>query len=180
MANQTVFGIYSTRNDAEIAVTALKNASVSRADVSVLLPQDVESKPLPRPTGRSTKAPAAATAGAGSGAVVGGTLGWLAGVGALIIPGLGPFLAAGPLVATLVGMGVGGAVGGAAGGLIGLGIPETEAKLYEGRLLKGAILVAVQCGSAEQLAQARGVMAETGAQDISVSAEASEITSDAA
>lgn len=174
----SVFGIYLTRNDAEAAVDALKAVNFTDSDISVLLPQEVESQSLP--TQRTTKAPAAATAGAGSGAVVGGTIGWLAGVGALVIPGLGPFLAVGPMVATLLGAGVGGAVGGAAGGLIGLGIPEREAKLYEGRLLKGAILVAVQCGSADLAAQAKSVMAETGAEDVSVSTDTRDIDSDAA
>lgn len=174
----SVFGIYLTRNDAEAAVGALKAANITDSDISVLLPQDVESQSLP--TQRATKAPAGATAGAGSGAVVGGTIGWLAGVGALVIPGLGPFLAAGPLVATLLGAGVGGAVGGAAGGLIGLGIPEREAKLYEGKLLKGAVLVAVQCGSSEQAAQTKNVMAETGAEDVSVSTDVTEIDRNAA
>ena len=178
MTNPTVFGIYLTSNDAQTAVSGLKTAGISSSEISVLLPQDVESKALP--TERSTKAPAGARAGAGSGAVVGGTLGWLVGVGALIIPGLGPFLAAGPMVATLVGMGVGGAVGGATGGLIGLGIPEKEAKAYEGRLLGGAILVAVHGTNSEQLAQARSVLAETGAQDISVSVEASDVKREAA
>jgi hypothetical protein len=178
MANGTVFGIYLTRNDAEAAVTALQAANFASSDVSVLLPQDVESQNLP--TQRTTKAPAAATAGAGSGAVVGGTIGWLAGMGALVIPGIGPFLAVGPLVATLIGAGVGGAVGGAAGGLIGLGIPEREAKIYEGRLLKGAILVAVQCSAHEQAAQAKSVLAETGAENISISGEASDLTRTAA
>ena len=174
----SVFGIYLTRNDAEAAVSALKAAGFQDSDVSVLVPQDIEKNSLP--TQRATKAPAGATAGAGSGAVVGGTIGWLAGVGALLIPGLGPFIAAGPLVATVVGAGVGGAVGGAAGGLIGLGIPEREAKLYEGRLLKGAILVAVQCRAAEQATQARNVMAETGAEDVSVSADTTSVDRKAA
>jgi hypothetical protein len=174
----SVFGIYLTRNDAEAAVDALKAVNFTDSDISVLLPQEVESQGLP--TQRATKAPAAATAGAGSGAVVGGTIGWLAGVGALVIPGLGPFLAAGPMLATLLGAGVGGAVGGAAGGLIGLGIPEREAKIYEGRLLKGAVLVAVQCGSSEQAGQAKSAMVETGAEDVSISAEAKEIDRNAA
>jgi hypothetical protein len=178
MANQMVFGIYLTRKDAEAAVTALQAVNFSNSDVSVLVPQDAENQNLP--TQRTTKAPAAATAGAGSGAVVGGTIGWLAGMGALVIPGIGPFLAVGPLVATLIGAGVGGAVGGAAGGLIGLGIPEREAKIYEGRLLKGAILVAVQCKTYDQAAQARSVLAETGAEDISISGEASDLSRSAA
>ncbi|MGA8432603.1 MAG: DUF3341 domain-containing protein [Candidatus Sulfotelmatobacter sp.] len=178
MTPSSVFGIYLTRNDAEAAVDALKAVNFTESNISVLLPQEVENQSLP--TQRTSKAPAAATAGAGSGAVVGGTIGWLAGVGALVIPGLGPFLAAGPLVATLVGAGVGGAVGGGAGGLIGLGIPEREAKLFEGRLLKGAVLVAVQCSSSEQSAQAKNVMAETGAEEVSVSADATEIDRNAA
>src|SRR5206468_4762230 len=92
---------------------------------------------------KHTKAPEGATTGAGTGAVVGGALGWLAGIGALAIPGLGPFIAAGPIMAALAGAGVGGTVGGVTGALIGLGIPEYEAKRYEGRITKGGILLSV-------------------------------------
>ena len=167
-----VLGIYSTRDGAESAVDALRRAGFSSADISVLLPEDASSNGEERIAGEhSTKAPQGAKAGAGSGAVVGGALGWLAGMGALIIPGLGPFLAAGPLVTTLIGAGVGGAIGGFAGALIGLGIPEEEAKLYEARMQKGGILVAVQCDTAKQVQKAKATMEAPGAADITVSAE---------
>lgn len=111
--------------------------------------------------------------GAGSGAVIGGALGWLAGVGALAVPGLGPVLAAGPIVAALAGVGVGGAVGGIAGALVGLGIPEYEAKRYEGRIRKGGILLSVHCDSSEWSRRAKSILENTGAEDVSSAGEAS-------
>jgi Protein of unknown function (DUF3341) len=169
--NKSVFGVYLTRSEVESAVTTLRDTGFSNSDVSVLLPENLGSHELV--TEKSTKAPEGATAGAGSGAVVGGALGWLAGIGALVIPGIGPFIAAGPLVATLLGVGVGGALGGFTGALVGLGIPEYEAKRYEGRLLKGGILVAVHCENAEEVKRAKSVMEVTGAEEISSSSEAS-------
>jgi hypothetical protein len=167
-----VLGLYSTRDSAESTVDALRSAGFSSSDVSVLLPEDTRSTGEGRIAGEhSTKGPQGATAGAGSGAILGGALGWLAGIGALIIPGLGPFLAAGPLVTTLIGAGVGGAIGGFAGALVGLGIPEEEAKLYEARMRKGGILVAVHCDTEEQVQKAKAVMETWGAADITVSAE---------
>ena len=162
---KSVFGIYVARSEVEAAVTALRKVGFSNSDISVLLPGN----PGPREvvTERNTKAPEGAAAGAGSGAVVGGALGWLAGIGALVIPGLGPFIAAGPLVATLVGIGVGGAFGGFAGALVGLGIPEHEATRYQGRLLKGGILLATHCDTTDQIMQAKRVMEVTGADDVS-------------
>src|ERR1700731_3193894 len=130
--NKSVFGICSSRSAVENAISALKNAGFQHSDVSVLLPQNLGSKEIG--TEKNTKAPEGATTGAGSGAVIGGTLGWLVGIGALAIPGLGPFIAAGPIMAALAGMGVGGAVGGVTGALVGMGIPEFEAKRYEGRV----------------------------------------------
>jgi hypothetical protein len=137
--NKSVFGIYLTRSDVESAVTAFKDAGFSSSDISVLLPENLGFKDLV--TDKSTKAPEGAAVGAGSGAAIGGALGWLVGAGALAIPGIGPVIAAGPIVAALAGIGVGGALGGFAGVLIGVGIPEYEAKRYEGRILKGGILV---------------------------------------
>jgi len=167
--SKSVFGIYSTRLDAERAGTALGEAGFANADISVLLPENPN--PADVVAEKSTKAPEGAVAGTGSGAVVGGTIGWLAGVGALLIPGLGPFLAAGPVAAALVGAGAGGALGGFVGTLIGLGIPESEAKAYEGRLMTGGILMAVHCATAAQVQRAIAVVKRTGAQDISTSAE---------
>jgi hypothetical protein len=169
---RTVFGVYSTRDNAESALDALRSAGFSSSNVSVLLPENMGPTGDERIAGEhSTKAPQGATAGAGSGAVVGGALGWLAGMGALIIPGLGPFLAAGPLVAALVGAGVGGALGGFVGSLIGIGIPEDEAKLYEARMRKGSVLLAVQCATEGQVQEAEATVKDSGATDITVSAE---------
>ena len=169
--SKSVFGIYLTRAESDSAVTALKDAGFSGSDVSVLVPE----KPGSQDQGsdKTTKAPEGAAFGAGSGAAVGGALGWLVGVGALAIPGIGPVIAAGPIVATLAGIGVGGALGGFTGVLIGVGIPEYEAKKYQGILLKGGILVAVHCDSLEEIKRARKIMEVTGAQDISTVGEAS-------
>jgi hypothetical protein len=166
-----VFGIYLTRSSVESAVSALKHAGFSNSDVSILLPGNVQSEQLA--TEQSTKAPAGAAVGAGSGAVVGGALGWLIGVGALAIPGIGPVIAAGPLLAALAGIGIGGALGGFAGSLVGMGIPEYEAKRYEGELLKGGILVVVDCETDEEVNRAKHVFQSSGAQDIAVSRETS-------
>ena len=169
--NKSVFGIYSSRSAVENAVTALKDAGFQQSDVSVLLPENLGNREIA--TEKNTKAPEGATAGAGSGAVIGGTLGWLVGIGALAIPGLGPFIAAGPIMAALAGAGVGGAVGGVTGALVGMGIPEFEAKRYEGRLQKGGILVSVHCDTSEEVKRAKDILQRTGAEDISSAGEAS-------
>jgi hypothetical protein len=111
--------------------------------------------------------------GAGTGAVIGGALGWLAGVGAIAIPGVGPFLAAGPIMAALAGAGVGGTAGGLVGALIGMGIPEYEAKRYEGRIRKGGILLSVHCDNSEWTSKAKDILERTGAEDVSSTGEAS-------
>jgi hypothetical protein len=123
-------------------------------------------------TEKATKAPEGAAAGAGSGAVIGGALGWLVGIGSLAIPGLGPFIAAGPILAALAGLGVGGAVGGFVGALVGMGIPEYEAKRYEGRIKKGGILVSIHCDDSEWVKKAKETLKVTGAEDISSTGEA--------
>jgi hypothetical protein len=169
--NKSVFGFYSSRGGVESAVTALKDAGFQHSDVSVLLPENLGNKEIA--TEKNTKAPEGATTGAGSGAVIGGTLGWLVGIGALAIPGLGPFIAAGPIMAALAGMGVGGAVGGVTGALVGMGIPEFEAKRYEGRLQKGGILVSVHCDTSEEIKRGKDILERTGAEDISSAGEAS-------
>src|ERR1041384_6845570 len=135
MANKAVFGLYSTRRQVENAVYELKTQGFRNADVSVLFSENVGTKDFAQKKG--TKAPEGMATGATSGAVVGGALGWLSGIGALAIPGVGPLIAAGPIIAALTGVGVGGAVGGVAGGLVGMGIPEYEAKRYEGRIKSG-------------------------------------------
>lgn len=169
--NKSVFGIYSNRSGVENAVTTLKDSGFQHSDVSVLLPENLGSREIA--TEKNTKAPEGATTGAGSGAVIGGTLGWLVGIGALAIPGLGPFIAAGPIMAALAGVGVGGAVGGVTGALVGMGIPEFEAKRYEGRLQKGGILVSVHCDTSEEVKRAKDILQSTGAEDISSAGEAS-------
>jgi hypothetical protein len=177
--SQSVFGIYFTRTQVESAVDALKDAGFSHSDVSVLLPEEnVQSAELA--TDGSTKAPEGAAVGLGSGAALGGALGWLIGLGALAIPGIGPVIAAGPLVAALAGIGIGGALGGFAGALVGVGIPEYEAKKYEGELLKGGILVAVRSETREQTERAQHVLSSSGAQDVAASREVSSEASKAA
>ena len=147
--NKSVFGIYSSRSGVENAVVALKDSGFQHSDVSVLLPENLGNREIS--TEKNTKAPEGAATGAGSGAVIGGTLGWLVGIGALAIPGLGLFVAAGPIMAMLSGIGVGGVLGGIAGALAGLGTPEYEAKRYEGRIRKGGILLSVHCDDREWL-----------------------------
>jgi hypothetical protein len=169
--NKSVLGVYSNRNSVENTIGAIRDAGFERTDISVLLPENLGSNELA--TQKETKAPEGATAGAGSGAVIGGTLGWLVGIGTLAIPGLGPFIAAGPIMAALAGVGVGGAVGGFAGALVGLGIPEYEAKRYEGRLQKGGILLSVHCDTSEEIDEVKHIMERTGAEDISSATESS-------
>src|ERR1700733_4763828 len=165
------FGIFSTMAAADFATDSLIRAGFTAGDISALIPENLGNRQIG--TEKSTKAPEGAATGAGSGAVVGGALGLLAGIGALAIPGVGPFLAAGPLMATLAGIGVGGAVGGFTGALIGLGIPEYEAKRYEGYIQKGAILLSVHCDTNEEIRHAKEVMKMSGAEDISSTGESS-------
>ena len=165
MANTSVFGIYPTRDQVERAIDELRNQGFRATDVSALWPENVGSKDLG--TELHSKAPEGAAAGAGTGAVIGGTLGWLAGIGALAIPGVGPFIAAGPIVAALAGAGAAGAVGGIAGALIGYGVPEYEAKRYEGRIRKGGILLSVHADDRDWAKRAKEILARTGAEDIS-------------
>jgi hypothetical protein len=166
-----VFGIYTTVVGADNATDALVRSGFASSDISALLPENLGSKPLG--TEKATKAPEGATAGASTGAVLGGALGLLAGIGLLAIPGVGPFIAAGPIMATLAGIGTGGAVGGFAGALIGMGIPEYEAKRYEGRITKGGILLSAHCDTSEEIKRAKEIMKNTGAEDISSTGESS-------
>jgi hypothetical protein len=169
--NTAVFGIYPSYTTVEMGVEGLKAAGFSNRDISVLFPQSAGSKDFAHEKG--TKAPEGTAAGAGTGVLLGGTMGWLLGVGALAIPGLGPFIAAGPIMAALAGAGVGGAVGGVTGALIGMGIPEYEAKRYEGRVKDGGILISVHCDSSGWTKRAKQVLEHTGAQDVSSTSEAS-------
>jgi len=166
-----VFGIYHTRNQAERAVDDLLAAGFANDDISVLLPDIQGSKDFAHE--KNTKAPEGTTAGVTTGGAIGGTLGLLAGIGALAIPGVGPFIAAGPIMGALAGLGVGGAVGGLIGALVGLGMPEYEAKRYEGRIKEGGVLLSVHCDTSDQITRAKDLLKHTGAQDISSSGEAS-------
>jgi hypothetical protein len=165
MANTSVFGIYQDRAAVESAVTELRESGFRAADISVLLPQNVGNKDLG--TEAHTKAPEGAATGAASGAVIGGVLGWLAGIGALAIPGIGPLIAAGPIIGMLAGAGAAGAAGGVVGGLVGLGLPEYEAKRYQGRIKEGGILLSVHSDDSEWTDRAKKILEVTGADDIS-------------
>jgi len=165
-----VFGIYDSRIQAEGSVDRLMAAGFSNDDISVLLPDNQSSKDFAHE--KNTKAPEGTTAGVAAGGAIGGTLGLLAGIGALAIPGVGPFIAAGPIMAGLAGLGVGGAVGGLIGALVGMGIPEYEAKRYEGRIKEGGVLLSVHCDTSEEITRAKDLLRHTGAQDIASSAEA--------
>src|ERR1700694_1219142 len=170
MANKAVFGIYATRGQIESAIDELRSQGFRNTDISVLLPENVGTKDFAHEKG--TKAPEGIATGATSGAVIGGALGWLAGIGALAIPGVGPLIAAGPIIAALTGVGVGGAVGGITGALIGLGIPEYEAKRYEGRVKEGGMLLSVHSDNSEWTSKAKDILQRTGAEDVSSAGEA--------
>jgi hypothetical protein len=166
-----VFGIYRTANQAEGAVDHLMAAGFASDDISVLLPDIKSSKDFAHE--KNTKVPEGTTAGVTAGGAIGGTLGLLAGIGALAIPGVGPLIAAGPIMGALAGLGVGGAVGGLIGALVGMGIPEFEAKRYEGRIKEGGVLLSVHCDNSENVARAKELLKQTSAQDISSTGEAS-------
>lgn len=166
---KAVFGIYKDRLETERAVSALKFEGFNTSDISVLLPDIAGSQRFAHEKG--TKAPEGAATGAGTGAVIGGTLGLLAGIGALAIPGFGPFIAAGPIMSALAGAGVGGTVGGLGGAMIGFGIPEYEAKRYEGFVKDGGILLSVHVDTQDRVLIAKRILENTGARDIAVSSE---------
>ncbi len=166
-----VFGIYQTRIQAERSVDDLLAAGFSNDDISVLLPDNEGSRDFAHE--KSTKAPEGTAAGVTAGGAIGGTLGLLAGIGVLAIPGVGPFIAAGPLMSALAGLGVGGTVGGLIGALVGMGIPEYEAKRYEGHVKEGGVLLSVHCNTSEKIVRAKDLLKHTGAQEISSSGEAS-------
>ena len=165
-----VFGIYKSVGQAERAVDALVSDRFRNEDVSVLMPDASTTRDFAHE--KNTKAPEGTTTGVAAGGTIGGTLGLLAGIGALAIPGLGPFIAAGPIMGALAGAGVGGAVGGLVGALVGMGIPEYEAKRYEGRVKDGGVLLSVHCDTSEEIARAKDVLKRTGAEDIASSGEA--------
>jgi len=169
--NTAVYGIYPNRVAAEDAVDRLLANGFRNEDISALLQDNVGTKDFAHE--KHTKAPEGTATGATAGAAIGGTLGLLTGIGALAIPGLGPFIAAGPIVATLAGLGGGGALGGILGALVGAGLPEYEAKRYEGRIKAGGILVSVHADSSEWISKAKAILKETGAEDVASAGESS-------
>ena len=169
--NTAAFGLYDSRGTAEAAVDQLIAAGFRTEDVSVLMQDNVGTKDFAHE--KHTKAPEGTTTGVVAGGAIGGTLGLLAGIGALAIPGLGPFIAAGPIMGALAGLGSGGVVGGLIGALVGMGIPEFEAKRYEGRIKEGRILVSVHCDNSEWVSKAKHILKETGGEDVSSAGESS-------
>src|ERR1700723_1588850 len=166
-----VFGIYHNANQAERVVERLREEGFSKDAISVLLEDNQGSKDFAHE--KNTKAPEGTTTGGVTGGVIGGTLGLLAGIGALAIPGVGPFIAAGPIMGALAGLGAGGAVGGLIGALVGMGMPEYEAKRYEGRVKAGGVLLSVHCDTSDEISLANELLKSTGAEDISASGEKS-------
>lgn len=169
--NTSVYGIYGTVAQAEQATDRLIASGFLNQDISVLMADKQGSREFAHE--KNTKAPEGTTTGVTAGGVVGGTLGVLAGIGALAIPGVGPLIAAGPIMAGLAGLGVGGAVGGLIGGLVGMGIPEYEAKRYEGRVKEGGVLLSAHCNTSEDISRAKDILKATGAEDIASTGEES-------
>jgi hypothetical protein len=167
--NIAVFGIYPDRTAVEEGVEHLRRAGFRSTDISVLFPENKGTKDLAHE--KNTKAPEGATSGMVAGGLAGGVLGWLTGIGALAIPGLGPFIAAGPIVAALAGAGAVGTLGGIIGALVGMGIPEYEACRYEGRIREGGVLLSVHCDAGDWVTRAKEVLTTTGAQDIGSAGE---------
>ena len=167
----SVYCIATTEGQADRIVRELQAVGFSNDDISVLFPDTRGSRDLGHE--KHTKAPEGAATGAGTGGILGGALGWLAGVGTLAIPGLGPFIAAGPIMGALSGAAAGAAVGGLTGALIGLGIPEHEAKLYEGKVAGGNILISVHTEDREERQRAKEVFEEAGAENVATKEEAS-------
>lgn len=170
-SNIPVYGIFQNRLQLENGLDRIRAEGFRADDISVLLPESMSTKDMG--IENSTKLPEGAVTGGAAGAVTGGVLGWLVGIGMLAIPGVGPLIAAGPIMAALAGMGAGAAVGGVAGGLVGLGMPEYEAQRYEGRVKNGGILVSIHCDNSDWAARAKKIFETVGAEDISSSGEAS-------
>ncbi len=168
--NTSVYGIFRDLPHVEEAVDRMRAVGFRNEDISVLFPENEGTKDFAHE--KNTKAPEGTATGATAGGAIGGTLGLLVGIGALAIPGLGPFIAAGPIVAALAGVGAGGVVGGIIGALVGLGVPEYEAKRYEGRIREGGILLSVHCDNSDWVKKAKNLLEETGAEDIGSAGEA--------
>jgi hypothetical protein len=171
MSKKSVFGLVKDENQACNLIENLRTAGFSNNDISALLPDKASTREFAHEKG--TKAPEGSVTGAATGGVLGGVLGWLVGIGALAIPGLGPFVAAGPLMAALSGLGVGGVAGGVIGALIGMGIPEYQAKRYESRLREGRILMAVHSENSDETKRAKDIFERAGAEDIATAGEES-------
>ncbi len=169
--NHSVFGMYPDRISVEEAVEALRAAGFRGTDISVLFQDNQGTKDFAHE--KNTKAPEGATTGGIVGGISGGVLGWLTGIGALASPGLGPLIAAGPIVAALAGVGAMGAVGGIIGGLAGMGVPEYEAIRFEGRIKQGGVLMSVHCDDAHWVKRAKEVMRNTGAEGVDSTSESS-------
>src|SRR5262245_44233534 len=167
---KAIFGIAKTEDQAIHIVNQLKAASFSSNDISVLFPDKSGTKDFAHE--QHTKAPEGAAAGAGTGGVLGGALGWLVGIGALAIPGMGPFIAAGPIMAALSGAAAGAAHGGLASALIGIGIPEYEGKRYEGKVKEGNVPISVHSEDSTEQKRAKDIFSQAGAEDISYTEEA--------
>jgi len=176
--NTAAFAIFKSVASAENAVDELLAAGFRGDDVSVLAPDQQTTREFA--TEKNTKAPEAATTGAVAGGTIGGTLGLLAGIGTLAIPGLGPFIAAGPIMAALAGVGAGAATGGLIGALIGMGIPEYEAKRYEGRVKDGGVLLSVHCDNSDWTSKAKDILRMAGGEDVSSTGEANVNSTDKA
>jgi Protein of unknown function (DUF3341) len=171
MAKKAVFGIAKSESQAIMIADRLRAAGFTANDVSVLFPDRQGTKDFAHE--QHTKAPEGAAVGAGTGAVLGGALGWIVGIGALAIPGLGPFIAAGPIMAALAGAAGGAAAGGVTGALVGMGIPEYEAKRYEGKIKDGNILMSVHTDDSNERDRAKEIFTQGGAEDISYTGETS-------
>ncbi|MFW7380634.1 MAG: general stress protein [Oligoflexus sp.] len=170
--NRVVYALFRDRVDAERAVDALRVDGFRNEDISVLMSDNQSTKDFAHE--KETKAPEGASVGAAAGAVAGGGLGWLVGIGSLAIPGVGPFIAAGPIVSTLAGVGAGGALGGIAGALIGMGIPEFEAKRFEGEVKQGKILMSIHCDDSDWVKRAKNILETQRAEDVSATGEESD------
>lgn len=168
--NISVFGIYSDSQTVGEAIEGLKAAGFRSADLSALYPENLGTKDLGHE--RHSKAPEGAVAGGGAGALIGGAIGWLAGAGAMMIPGLEPLATAGPIIGMWGGVGAGVTLGGLTGALVGSGIPEYEAKRYEGRVKRGGILLSVHCDNDKWAKNASRILKQSGARDISSAQEA--------
>jgi uncharacterized membrane protein len=171
MAKKSVFCLARSEEQAANIVESLRTAGFSNNDISVLLPDKSSTREFAHEKG--TKAPEGAVTGAGTGGLLGGALGWLVGIGALAIPGLGPFIAAGPIMAALGGAAVGATAGGLVGALVGMGIPEYEAKRYEARLREGRVLISVHTENSDQTKMIKEIYERHGAEDIATAGEES-------